>query len=446
LFGAGIVETEEDFGAQGAVPSHPELLDWLASEFMRLDWDMKATLKTIVMSATYRQSSNVTPVLLEKDPRNRLLARGARFRLDAEVVRDQALAVSGLLSAKLYGPPVMPWQPDGIWAVVYNAERWTVSDGEDRYRRGLYTFMRRTSPYPSMITYDAPTGEVCTIRRIRTNTPLQALATLNDPVSMEAAQRLATRTLKESSASDIERAEHMFRLVLSRPPSKAERKRIQLLHTQAAAEIAAKADSQFKLLNYDKTIYPSDREVVLVNDARTKASTWRYTTTDPGAGWEKSSFDDSKWNTGVAQFGQFAKPPAEAKIATPWDTEHLWARIEFDAPSTPLQDFRIEAYIRGGFDAFVNGVSTASTNLDRISFYEYKVTPEAATTIKPGRNVLAIHVVRLHTKATGQLFDASLRAIEALPTPNASKDQAKRAAWVVVANTLLNLDETLTRR
>ena len=181
LFGVGIVETEEDFGTQGAPPSHPELLDWLATELVRLDWDVKGILKTIVMSSTYRQSSDLSPELLERDPDNRLLARGARFRLPAEMVRDQALAAAGLLHRELFGEPVMPWQPDGIWQVIYSPMRWTTSEGEQRYRRSLYTLWRRTSPYPSMTTFDAPSGEICTVRRIPTNTPLQALVTLNDP-------------------------------------------------------------------------------------------------------------------------------------------------------------------------------------------------------------------------------------------------------------------------
>ena len=194
LFGAGIVRTEEDFGTQGTPPTHPELLDWLATEFMRVNWDVKDILKTIVTSATYRQSSDITPELLEVDPENSLLARGARFRMSAEMVRDQALFASGLLSRKIGGEPVMPWQPEGIWQVVYSSKQWKTSPGADRYRRALYTLWRRTSPYPSMTTFDAPSGETCTVRRIRTNTPLQALVTLNDPTLMEAAQHLAART------------------------------------------------------------------------------------------------------------------------------------------------------------------------------------------------------------------------------------------------------------
>ncbi len=192
LFGTGIVETVEDMGTQGIQPTHRELLDWLAVDFQQTHhWSMKSLLKTMVMSATYRQKSDVNREIVQKDPFNKWLARGPRIRLSAEQVRDQALAVSGLLSTKRYGPSVMPTQPDGIWQSPYNGEAWVPSQGEDRYRRALYTYWKRTSPYPSMVTFDSPSREFCQIRRIRTNTPLQALVTLNDPVYVEAASQLA---------------------------------------------------------------------------------------------------------------------------------------------------------------------------------------------------------------------------------------------------------------
>ncbi len=219
LFGTGLVETEEDFGTQGELPSHPELLDWLATEYVRLGWDTKALLRLLVTSATYRQAARVTPERLAKDPRNRLLSRGPRFRLEAELVRDQALALSGLLSRKLYGPSVYPPQPPGLWQAAFNGQRtWATSPGLDRYRRGLYTFWRRTIPYPSMATFDAPSRELCTVRRSRTNTPLQAFVTLNDPVYTEAAQALARRIVGEGGGAVAERARFGLRLCLARPP------------------------------------------------------------------------------------------------------------------------------------------------------------------------------------------------------------------------------------
>lgn len=198
LFGIGIVETIEDFGSQGFAPSHPELLDWLAYRYMNTHhWSSKKLLKDMVMSATYRQDARATKALVDRDPANRLLARGPRFRLTAEQVRDQALAVCGLLSSKMGGPGVMPWQPVGVWQTVYSGEEWKTSEGEDKYRRAIYTFLKRTSPYPSVITFDGSSREVCLQRRIRTNTPLQALSTLNDPVFMEAARHLADVMVKK---------------------------------------------------------------------------------------------------------------------------------------------------------------------------------------------------------------------------------------------------------
>jgi mono/diheme cytochrome c family protein len=242
LFGAGLVETEEDFGSQGLPPSHPELLDWLATEAVRLGWSQKGLLKTIVTSATYRQSSRASAALVKRDRFNKWLARGPRFRLEAEAVRDVVLAVSGLLSRKQYGPSVMPPQPEGIWAAVYSGDRWITPSNEDRYRRGLYTWTRRTSPYPSMITFDAPSREICTIRRIRSNTPLQALVTLNDPVYVEAAQALARRMLREADGSVESRIGFALRLALQRPADEAETGELAKLYEKRLAHYRAHPD------------------------------------------------------------------------------------------------------------------------------------------------------------------------------------------------------------
>jgi hypothetical protein len=230
FFGRGIVETTEDFGTQGERPSHPELLDWLATEFMRQGWSMKALHRTIVTSATYRQSSRVSSALLERDPYNRLLERGPRFRMEAEMVRDVTLAASGQLSLKIGGPSVFPPQAEGIWNIPYNDDRWIESQGEDRYRRGLYTFIRRTSPYPSLTTFDAPSREFCTVRRVRTNTPLQALTTLNDPAFFDAARALAKRILKDGGADLRARIEHGFRLCVARRLKPEELTRLVMLY------------------------------------------------------------------------------------------------------------------------------------------------------------------------------------------------------------------------
>ena len=242
LFGNGIVLTAEEFGSQGDLPSHPELLDWLAVEFQTtLNWDMKKLLKLLVTSHAYRQSSKVTPELLERDIDNRLLARGPRFRVTAEIVRDQALFVAGLLSPKMYGMPVKPYQPAlGVSAAFGSGIDWSKSDGEDQYRRGIYTNWRRSNPYPSMATFDAPTREACILRRPRTNTPLQALVTLNDPVYIEASQALARRLIKEGGATPTDRVRYAFKVCLARDPSESELNRLVKLQAQAKEQFAAK--------------------------------------------------------------------------------------------------------------------------------------------------------------------------------------------------------------
>lgn len=237
LFGIGIVPTSEEFGAQGELPSHPELLDWLACELVERGWDTKALTRLIVTSATYRQSSKCPPDVIANDPENRLLSCGPRVRLSAEVIRDQALAAAGLLSRKKGGPSVHPPQPDlGLKAAFGGGLDWKTSDGEDRYRRAIYTTWRRSNPYPSMATFDAPNREVCTLRRPRTNTPLQALVTLNDPVYVEAAQALARRMIAEGGVASSDRAIRGFRLVLARKPTGAEIDRLLQLFEDARDE------------------------------------------------------------------------------------------------------------------------------------------------------------------------------------------------------------------
>jgi len=226
-FGAGIVKTAEDFGTQGDPPSHPELLDWLATEFVASGWDVKHMQRLIVTSAAYRQSARASQALLDRDPENRLLARGPRLRMDAEMVRDNALAVSGLLVRTIGGRSVKPYQPSGLWeAVGYtssNTARFVQDHGEALYRRSMYTFWKRTSPPPTMLLLDAPSRETCTLRRSRTNTPLAALALMNDIQFFEAARQLAQRTMLEGGARPEDRVGHAFRLAAARPPSDEER-------------------------------------------------------------------------------------------------------------------------------------------------------------------------------------------------------------------------------
>jgi len=260
IFGRGIVETAEDFGSQGSRPSHPELLDWLAVEFMHptalqadgkppTAWSMKAVQRLMVTSATYRQVSAATPKLLQRDPYNVLLARGPRFRMEAEMIRDSSLAIGGLLSPKIGGPSVFPPQPDGVWDIPYNADRWVTSPREDRYRRGLYTFIRRSAPYPSLVTFDAPSREFCTVRRVRTNTPLQALTTLNDPAFFEAARGLAQRMVREGGMTPEERVNYGFRLSTARLPQAPERTALVAFYRQQLGAFQSHPASARRLLH-----------------------------------------------------------------------------------------------------------------------------------------------------------------------------------------------------
>ncbi|MBC8116359.1 MAG: PSD1 domain-containing protein, partial [Candidatus Saccharimonas sp.] len=289
LFGLGLVKTSEDFGSQGEMPSHAELLDWLAVEFRgetraesresrakpdaasdspsssgsrlssldsRLPWDTKHLIRLLVTSATYRQMSRVTPALIQRDPENRLLARGSRFRLQAEFVRDQALAVSGLLDQRIGGASVSPYQPAGIWEELASRQdgyQWTAqtykqSSGADLYRRTMYTFWKRTAPPPTLSTFDAPDRETCTVRRARTNTPLQALILLNDPTYVEASRKFAERILKEAGATMDERLTFAFRQVVARAPTERERKLLRQLVEEQLADYRRRADKAEALL------------------------------------------------------------------------------------------------------------------------------------------------------------------------------------------------------
>jgi Protein of unknown function (DUF1553)/Protein of unknown function (DUF1549)/Concanavalin A-like lectin/glucanases superfamily/Planctomycete cytochrome C len=227
-FGIGLVKTSEDFGSQGDPPSNQELLDWLATEFIRTGWNVKAMQRLIVTSATYRQSSKITPEMEERDPENRMLARGPRVRLPAEEVRDNALAIAGLLNEKVGGPSVYPYQPKGLWEEMafgegFSGQKYTQSTGPDLYRRSMYTVWKRTVPPPSLTTFDAPDREKCTARRILTNTPLQALVLMNDPTYVEAARVLAERMMKEGGTSPADRVSFAFRLATARAPSEREK-------------------------------------------------------------------------------------------------------------------------------------------------------------------------------------------------------------------------------
>ena len=253
LFGYGIVETLEDMGTQGAEPTHRELLDYLASRFMNdHKWSIKKLLKEMVLSATYRQESKITKEALEKDPVNKYYGRGSRVRLSAEQVRDQALFISGLLSKKMYGASVMPWQPEGIWMSPYNGDSWKVSAGEDQFRRALYTFWKRTSPYPSMISFDGVGREVCTSRRIRTNTPLQALVTLNDSVYLVAARHFAYTLQDEDGENNVkEKIARGYEMALRKNISKEKLAALERLYFTALENFKKDKNKTCEMIGVD---------------------------------------------------------------------------------------------------------------------------------------------------------------------------------------------------
>lgn len=269
VFGVGLAETLEDLGTQGIPPTHPDLLDHLAWNFMHQDgWSLKKLLRRIVLSATYRQDSKADAESIRKDPSNRWLARGPRVRLSAEQVRDQALAVSGLLSKRMYGRSVMPFQPEGIWLSPYNGRSWVKSPGEDQYRRAIYTFWKRTGPYPSAITFDGTAREVCLSRRIRTNTPLQALTTLNDPVYIEAARHLVYRCEEMHPNRPEKVIESAYRLATGYPLTEKRRQALEGLYRSTLARFLKEPDKACGMIGLqDEHNNPGTAALVVVGNA-----------------------------------------------------------------------------------------------------------------------------------------------------------------------------------
>jgi len=266
IFGAGLVETSEDFGSQGSPPSHPELLDWLATEFSG-GWDVKAMMRLIVTSSAYRQSAKATPELMERDPHNRLMARMSRFRLPAETVRDNALAAAGLLNREIGGPSVYPYQPRGLWdevayGDVFSAQTYTQGTGKDLYRRGMYTFWKRTVPPAAMTIFDAPDREKCISRRPRTNTPLQALALMNDPTYVEAARALAQKAMEQSGGNATAIVRTAFRRVAAREPSAAETRLLVKLAETGRAQYRRDPESARRLVSTGESMPPPGLDAV----------------------------------------------------------------------------------------------------------------------------------------------------------------------------------------
>jgi hypothetical protein len=281
-FGRGIVETDEDFGTQGASPTHPALLDWLGREFIRSGWSMKAMHRLIVTSATYRQSSSARPDAAQKDPRNLFLARQERIRVEAEIIRDAALSASGLLDRRIGGPSVHPPQPEGVYAFTQNTKKWNVSVGGDRFRRGLYTMFFRSAPYPLFTTFDAPDFQTTCTRRVRSDTPLQSLTLANDQAFFEIAQGLAMRLVREVPKADgcEGRLRHAFLLCFSRPPSARELTVLRRYYDEQMHAFEADAASAKAIVSKDleATGIPPAEGAALVCAARAVLNTDAFVT------------------------------------------------------------------------------------------------------------------------------------------------------------------------
>ena len=262
-FGIGIVKSVEDFGAQGEWPTHPELLDWLATEFVRNGWDLKVMHKQIVMSATYRQLSRVTPALLEADPANLLYARGPRFRLPAEMIRDHALSASGLLVSRIGGESVKPYQPPGLWGEVVfsNVPRFQQDHGEKLYRRSMYTYWKRSVPPPNMQVFDAPSREVCVLRRPSTNTPLAALVLMNDPTFVEASRKLAERVMRERKNATA-RVELLYCLICGRQPTPTEQQLLLGTLNDLLANFRAAPNAAAELMTVGESVRDESLDLV----------------------------------------------------------------------------------------------------------------------------------------------------------------------------------------
>jgi hypothetical protein len=276
LFGYGLAETLEDLGTQGIPPTHRELLDHLSWQFMNdFNWSIKELLKEMVLSATYRQTSKVTDELLIKDPNNKFYARGPRVRLSAEQLRDQSLEVSGLLSNKMYGESVMPFQPEGIWKSPYDGNTWRMSEGEDQFRRAVYTYWKRTAPYPSMITFDGGTREVCIIRRIRTNTPLQALTTLNDSAYLLMARYFAYRMQEQGGKEITQQIQKGYEAMMYKPIAETKLKALIDLYNKAADKFNKDEKASCEMIGVaDKHNNPETAALVVVANAMLNLDEW----------------------------------------------------------------------------------------------------------------------------------------------------------------------------
>ena len=410
LFGRGIVRTTEDFGTQGAAPTHPELLDWLAAEFMQGGWSRKALHRRIVTSAVYRQSSQVSPELLRRDPQNLLLARSPRLRVDAETVRDITLCSAGLLTPRIGGPSVFPPQPEAITASAFGMLAWKAETGENRYRRGLYTFAKRTAPFAAFAVFDAPSGEACVVRRERSNTPLQALTLMNDTVFVEASQALARRVFGGPPRTTNDRLTALFRLCLTRPPTARERQQMQQFLDEQLVRFRS-----------------GELNPIVVGGGTLK----RWTFEKAADGWQEENQCRLAVNDGALQ------------ITTTGDDPQIVASVRGSRGRAVL---KLRARFRNSGAAQVYWITEA------------KPGPEESNSItfEPRRHEWAEYVVDINANSnlTGLRFDPGNSAGEVdidwidlsyCRLRPVETDPCELAAWTALARVLLNLDATISR-
>ncbi len=415
LFGRGLVSTTEDFGTQGAAPSHPALLDWLATEFMRVGWSQKVMLRRMVTSAVYRQSSRSSPELASRDPQNLLLARLSRSRVDAEIVRDVALTTAGLLNAQLGGPSVFPPQPNEVTNFAYGRLAWKTETGANRYRRGMYTFSKRTAPYASFSVFDAPSGEACSVRRERSNTPLQALTVMNDEVFVEAAQALARRVIRKPSQNTSERMAELFRMVLTRPPAPREQNQMRAFLEDQLARFRS-----------------GQLQALVVAGGRFK----RWDFAKESHAWSSAQ----KCDAGVSADGQLkikikdsdSRVTTELRAPAGQAVVRLRARFLQDAKPRLLWN-SIDKPVAESESEYSNSVSF-DAQPNEWKRYTVAIRSESelvSLSFEPGSDGGEVEI---------DWIDLSYGHLPTLDT-----DVAELAAWTTLARALLNLDETITK-
>ena len=415
LFGRGLVSTMEDFGTRGAAPSHPALLDWLATEFMRVGWSQKVMLRRMVTSAVYHQSSRSSPELTRRDPQNLLLARLSRSRVDAEIVRDIALTTAGLLNTRLGGPSVFPPQPNEVTNFAYGRLAWKTETGPNRYRRGMYTFSKRTAPYAGFSVFDAPSGEACSVRRERSNTPLQALTVMNDEVFVEAAQALARRVVRKPSRNINRRMDELFRMVLTRPPAPQEQNQMRdFLENQLARfrsgqlQALVVAGERFKRWDFAKESHAWSSaqkcDVCVSADGQLKI---------------KINESDSRVTTELRAPAGQAVVRLRARFLQDAKPRLLWNSID-----KPVAESESEYSNSASFDAQPN-------EWKRYSVAIRSESELVSLSFEPGSDKGEVEI---------DWIDLSYSHLPTLDT-----DVAELAAWTTLARALLNLDETITK-